>query len=1378
MKKYILLFRQARAACCRRLYLLLLLTVPLALRASDLMDVVPVTNKILMVYIRDGHIDSYGIGQGPGNNITYQNATNLTLAMTLSRYSITSSGDGNYATAKNPINIGRKSKAVDYNDEWQTIPYVWGHWIYIELPTALVQGQTYTVQLNGLVENKNTFTFTYNVNTLRSETVHVNMVGFAQNSPKYAYLSQWMGDFNTGTHANGGLNLSDKAGASFRLVNVATGSTAFTGTIALRKTKATQETGNGQFGPEYNYTHADVWECNFSSFNTPGEYVVAVDGIGCSYPFEIGNASTRDAFYYAMKGLFWQRQGIVKEIEPGKEMPRDHHPDDIVWKWDANWPGGEATDNFNTSSPRVYNIWGYYHDAGDWDGYVSHAKVPMLLLLLFDLYPDRFTDGEIGNRYKLQASGSWINEGSNGTPDLLDEASWLINYYKRARLTLLNNYGGTGGVPGYVGRDAIPNNNIPGWADTREWYLSAENQDQTYQYAGLAAWYALCLNKHYQLSNSGNHPDYSSWISEATAAWNWANARPMPTDKSSRGFAAACLYRATTNTTYQSAFEDYYAAEGSKGDGEWSNPNLFDLAISVYALTPASHSGLNATLQSTCKTTIQSKATSLKVDNLQANSFRAGIEFGQFFDLGALSTPRMTLLPVAYYLSNDAKYREAVQHATSYALGGNQQNMTYLSKLGEESDVWIFNPDGWLLNDYNSKVYANEPMPGLTSYFGAVNYWFYSSAYSEYFSRTAAYPQAKDWPNSWPEGESKFRNRYSIQGGEFTVHQQNNYMIYAMGFVKAFANPGGSYTPNAKPVVSLNLSENQNFPSAGCNLTVTASADTRVVKYYYEWHYIGESRDKANNFPVYWTPPMATGTNVLITAVGYDDKGLMTAPTDNGDRNVVISSGGTCGTPPPSCPNTGSILLERYDNINGLTIADLTAASKYPASPDYTANPTSFESPTDIGEHYGLRMRGYLCPPTTGSYTFWVAGDDYVELWLSTNASTTNKTRIAYHTGWTNSREWNKYTTQKSVAITLQAGQNYYIEALMKEETGGDNLAVGWARPGESTAAPSGVIPGSALIPATVTVSNGLTHRWRLNGNGTDEIGTNHATLENGAVYTTTSKEGTHALSLAAGNGSKASAGTVAFTSDFTVMLWAYNTGDQIHQNWLISNNDGSHPGFRFFVNTYNTTDGKITFENQGTSNTDFSSSAAGVFPFNQWNLVTLVKQSNAYTIYVNGTSVHTGTIQSGTDFNRALYFGSMGDGNTWNVWKGSLDDIRIYNRALSASEVQAANAGGRVAAPVVSNPVLAEEVIQFYPNPLRQEDLYITLGESIPAQDVETTLTDMNGKLLYTNLQTITKAGTRHVVIDKKYFQLEGVYLVQISGKGFTKRSKIVVLK
>ena len=165
-----------------------------------------------------------------------------------------------------------------------------------------------------------------------------------------------------------------------------------------------------------------------------------------------------------------------------------------------------------------------------------------------------------------------------------------------------------------------------------------------------------------------------------------------------------------------------------------------------------------------------------------------------------------------------------------------------------------------------------------------------------------------------------------------------------------------------------------------------------------------------------------------------------------------------------NCPGTGSINFQRWNNISGTSVLNLTSNQAYPNNPNSTGMRTLFEMPLNLGNNIGIRMNGYICPPVSGTYYFWISSDANGELWLSTTSSSTNKVRIAYHTGTTNSRQWNKYNTQKSSPITLIAGQLYYVEAIMKESTGQDNLAVGWSRPGQSTSAPSEVIPGTYLL--------------------------------------------------------------------------------------------------------------------------------------------------------------------------------------------------------------------------------------------------------------------------------------------------------------------------
>ncbi|MES2731853.1 MAG: CBM35 domain-containing protein [Bacteroidota bacterium] len=160
-----------------------------------------------------------------------------------------------------------------------------------------------------------------------------------------------------------------------------------------------------------------------------------------------------------------------------------------------------------------------------------------------------------------------------------------------------------------------------------------------------------------------------------------------------------------------------------------------------------------------------------------------------------------------------------------------------------------------------------------------------------------------------------------------------------------------------------------------------------------------------------------------------------------------------------ACAGSGSILREYWANVKGDAISNIPVNT----TPSSTSLVTTFEGPTNVADKYAARYRGYLCAPISGQYRFAIAGDNEVELWLSTSESAAGKQKIAFISGGhTNPREWTKYATQKSALVTLQAGQKYYIEALHKEATGGDNLSVSWQQPGSATFF---VIPGANLVP-------------------------------------------------------------------------------------------------------------------------------------------------------------------------------------------------------------------------------------------------------------------------------------------------------------------------
>lgn len=173
--------------------------------------------------------------------------------------------------------------------------------------------------------------------------------------------------------------------------------------------------------------------------------------------------------------------------------------------------------------------------------------------------------------------------------------------------------------------------------------------------------------------------------------------------------------------------------------------------------------------------------------------------------------------------------------------------------------------------------------------------------------------------------------------------------------------------------------------------------------------------------------------------------------------------------------STGALALHFDLPGASLQVGDLVSlegTNCYPyvvSFPDYPYRPsgweirTSFEAPTDWGEYYLTRMRGYLHPSVTGEYTFWIASDNSSELWLSQDDNPSKARKIAYipQFGWVNPHEWSRFPSQRSETVALRGGATYYIEALQEQTTRGDNLAVAWQGPGLKQA----VIDGCYLTP-------------------------------------------------------------------------------------------------------------------------------------------------------------------------------------------------------------------------------------------------------------------------------------------------------------------------
>ncbi|MBN1359707.1 MAG: hypothetical protein JW993_03895 [Sedimentisphaerales bacterium] len=190
---------------------------------------------------------------------------------------------------------------------------------------------------------------------------------------------------------------------------------------------------------------------------------------------------------------------------------------------------------------------------------------------------------------------------------------------------------------------------------------------------------------------------------------------------------------------------------------------------------------------------------------------------------------------------------------------------------------------------------------------------------------------------------------------------------------------------------------------------------------------------------------------------------MMTARDSRVPRAIPLLAAAACGVLFSSPTASGKVVREWWLNVGGKTVADLTSDPRCPDHPDGSEPLDLFEGPTNWANDYGSRLYGWLMPPESGPYSFWIASDETSELWLSTDEDPARARLIAAVHGRTNARQWDKYATQRSQLIALQAGRKYYIEALMKEADGDDNVAVAWQPPGSTQEVISGRFVDASL---------------------------------------------------------------------------------------------------------------------------------------------------------------------------------------------------------------------------------------------------------------------------------------------------------------------------
>ncbi len=191
--------------------------------------------------------------------------------------------------------------------------------------------------------------------------------------------------------------------------------------------------------------------------------------------------------------------------------------------------------------PRRIKAYGGHHDAGDYNPR-SHMDVAQRLLELYELQPQKFTDGQLN-----------VPERGNGIPDVVDEALWQLRLY----IGLQDKE--DGGVPYGTESQGDPHFYQTVELDDKGDYAWAKDSYGSYLSAGAFAQASRILMK------CGKKKEAAAFLKRAEKAYAWAVANP-PTDMkstqslgrytiSSRAYAAVSLYHTTGKASYHEDFK-------------------------------------------------------------------------------------------------------------------------------------------------------------------------------------------------------------------------------------------------------------------------------------------------------------------------------------------------------------------------------------------------------------------------------------------------------------------------------------------------------------------------------------------------------------------------------------------------------------------------------------------------------------------------------------------------------------------------------------------------------------------------------------------------------------------------------------------------------
>src|SRR5436190_6226897 len=633
--------------------------------------------------------------------------------------------------------------------------------IVLRLGTSIVDGQTVEVRNpSGTLWTDATKFISLADPNRYSPALHVNQQGYAPGLPKRAMVGYSLGNLG---------ELAINAASGFHLVDATSGSQVYTGSLTLRR----------DVGFEYLPTpYQNVYEANFTSFTTPGAYRLVVPGVGSSLPFRIEDGIPIGATRAYALGLYHQRCGTENRFPIPRHIHKQIHTNhadvpvpqtSIANTWTmiasessdyTNEPRhtamqlrSEATQLYPFVNRGKLNVSGGHHDAGDYSKYtINSAALVHSLIFAVDCFPGAAALDNLG-----------LPESGDGISDLLEEAKWESDF-----LAKLQDADGGFYFLVYPRDRAYESNVLPDSGDPQ--VVWPKNTAVTA--AGVAA---LAQTASSPLFKQRYPAEAAAYLQKAQLGWNFLTNAIARFGKDGSyqklthygdvfmhddelAWAACEMYLATTNAAYHQKLIEWYNPQdpATRRWGWWRLFDSYGRAARSYAF--GARSGrvaagqLNASYRAQCETELAAAAQdTLRRTTNSAYGVGLPIEDKSYQTAGwFFPSARAFDLTVAYQIDPRPEYLDALISNLNYEEGCNPINASFITGVGWKRQREIVHQ--YAQNDRRVLPPSGIPLGAVQSGFdwvaqygselGALNFpadWFVTGPYAFYDRWADAY---------------------------------------------------------------------------------------------------------------------------------------------------------------------------------------------------------------------------------------------------------------------------------------------------------------------------------------------------------------------------------------------------------------------------------------------------------------------------------------------------------------------------------------------------------------------------------------------------------------------------------------------------------------